>query len=95
MIATYDGLRTIFKPYRFSFDVLYDPDFNPITEIPAHYAKLSKKVKHTMQPASELFELCDLYYTVNKNEKRKEEVRSLYKQLYPEKAKAFIAGSAK
>ncbi|MEY4728513.1 MAG: hypothetical protein RLZZ390_1037 [Bacteroidota bacterium] len=95
MIATYDGLRNIFKPYRFSFDVLYDPDFNPITEIPAHYAKLSKKVKHTMQPASELFELCDLYYTVNKNEKRKEEVRNLYKQFYPEKAKAFIAGSAK
>jgi hypothetical protein len=48
-----------------------------------------------MKPAPELLEMCDLYYTVNKNETRKEELRSLYKQLYPEKAKVFIAGSAK
>ena len=95
MIATYDGVRTIFKPYRFSFDVLYDPGFNPLTSIPAYYDQLSKKVKHPMKPAPELLEMCDLYYTVNKNETRKEELRSLYKQLYPEKAKVFIAGSAK
>lgn len=94
MIATYDGLRTIFKDYRFSYDALYDPGFSPLTNIPAYYEKLSAKVKHKMRPAPELFELCDLYYTVNKDEKRKEEARSLYKELYPEKAKAFIAQSA-
>jgi predicted alpha/beta superfamily hydrolase len=95
MIATYEGLRTIFKPYRFSFDVLYDPEFNPLTSIPAYYEQLSKKVKHTMKPAPEFLEMCDLYYNISKNETRKEELRSLYKQLYPEKAKAFLAGSAK
>jgi len=95
MIATYEGLRTIFKPYRFSFDVLYDPEFNPLTSIPAYYEQLSKKVKHTMKPAPEFLETCDLYYNISKNQTRKEELRSLYKQLYPEKAKAFLAGSAK
>jgi hypothetical protein len=48
-----------------------------------------------MKPAPEFLETCELYYNVSKNETRKEELRSLYKQLYPEKAKAFLAGSAK
>jgi predicted alpha/beta superfamily hydrolase len=95
MIATYDGLRKIFKEYRFSYDALYDPGFSPGTYIPDFYTRLSKKVKHPMQPAPELFELCDLYYSVNKDEKRREETRQLYKQFYPEKAKAFIAAGAK
>jgi predicted alpha/beta superfamily hydrolase len=95
MIATYDGLRKIFKEYRFSYDALYDPGFSPGTHIPDFYTRLSKKVKHPMQPAPELFELCDLYYSVNKDEKRREETRQLYKQFYPEKAKAFIAAGAK
>ncbi len=94
LIATYDGLRTIFKDYRFSYDALYAPEFSPLTGIPAYYERLSKKIKHTMRPTPELMELCDLYYAANKDEKRKEEARMLYKQLYPEKAKAFIAKSA-
>jgi len=94
MIATYEGLREIFKEYRFSFDGLFAPDFSPLINIPDYYARLSKKVKHPMKPSPEFLELCDLYYTVNADSKRKEETRSLYRELYPERAKSYMSGSS-
>jgi predicted alpha/beta superfamily hydrolase len=89
MIATYDGLRELFKSHRFSFDGLHAPDFSPLRSIPDHFARLSKKIKHPMRPSPEFLELCDLYYTVIPDSTRKEETRTLYLQLYPEKAKDF------
>lgn len=94
LIATYNGLRNIFKEYRFSFEYLFEKDFSPLTNIPSFYEKLSKKVRHTMKPSSEMIELCDLYYTYNKDEKRKAETRQLYKKLYPEKADRYFSKSS-
>jgi hypothetical protein len=91
MIATYDGLRELFKSYRFSFDGLYTPDFSPLRSIPDYYERLSKKVKHPMKPTPEFLELCDLYYTVTPDPKRKQETRTLYQQMYPDRAKAYIS----
>lgn len=94
LIATYNGLRNIFKDFRFSFEYLFEKDFSPLTSIPSFYEKLSKKVRHTMKPSSELIELCDLYYSFYKDEKRKSETRLLYKKLYPDKANAFYSKSS-
>jgi predicted alpha/beta superfamily hydrolase len=91
MIATYDGLRELFKSYRFSFEGLYTPDFSPLRSIPDYYERLSKKVKHPMKPTPEFLELCDLYYTVTPDPKRKQETRTLYQQMYPDRAKAYIS----
>ncbi|MFM2250711.1 MAG: hypothetical protein RLZZ358_1638 [Bacteroidota bacterium] len=94
MIATYEGLREVFSTYRFSFEGLYAPDFSPLRSIPEHYARLSQKVKHPMKPGPEFLELCDLYYTVTPDPKRKEETRTLYQQMYPDRAKSYYSKSS-
>jgi hypothetical protein len=52
---------------------------------------LSKKIKHPMRPSPEFLELCDLYYTVIPDATRKQETRTLYQQMYPDRAKAYIS----
>jgi hypothetical protein len=44
-----------------------------------------------MRPSPEFLELCDLYYTVIPDATRKEETRTLYQQMYPDRAKAYIS----
>lgn len=94
LIATYNGLRYLFRDFRFSLEYLFEKDFSPLTSIPSFYEKLSKKIRHTILPSSQLIELCDFYYTFYKDDKRKAETRLLYKKLYPDKADAYFSKSS-
>lgn len=94
-IAKYDGLRFFFKGLKFSLDEIHNPSFIPRKRIPEHFEKLSKKLKYKMDVPTSILEGCYKDYAEFKDEKRKEEVLQLYKDLYPVLAQQFIEKNKK
>ena len=94
-IAKYDGLRFFFKGLKFSLDEIHSPSFIPRKRIPEHFEKLSKKIKYKIDIPSYILEGCYNDYAEFKDEKRKEEVLQLYKDLYPVLAQQFIEKNKK
>lgn len=95
MIAMYDGLRKIFKDYKFSYYDILAPGYKPSVEIPKYFEKLSAKIGYKTNVLEDLLQLADLYYQAEKDTSRQEELRQLYLKLYPENAKKYIESKSK
>ncbi len=89
-IATYDGLRTIFLKYRFSYTAAELPSFNPAIDIPLFFSTQSKQLGYKIPVPSDVLERCDAIYKRKKDVVRQKAVRDLYISLYPADAKKYI-----
>jgi len=89
-IATYDGLRTIFLKYRFSYTAAESPSFNPAIDIPLFFSTQSKQLGYKIPVPSDVLERCDAIYKRKKDVVRQKAVRDLYTSLYPADAKKYI-----
>lgn len=88
--AIYDGIRFLFKDVRFNVDAIIEPSYSPKRDIPAYFQKVSNKIKFPLKVSPEFLEMCDMRYFSRKDEKKRQELRELYKSLYPEKAATYI-----
>ena len=89
-IATYDGLRTIFSKYRFSYTAILSPSFTPNIDIPIFFENLSKQLGYIVQVPSDVIERCDAIYKKNHDIHRQELTRILYKKMFPKEATTYI-----
>ena len=89
-IATYDGLRTLFSKYRFSYSSISVRSFSPSTDIPLFFENISKQLGYKISVSTDILERCDATYKRANDLKRQNEVRLLYKKLYPKEAEAYI-----
>lgn len=95
MIAMYDGLRKIFKEYKFSYNDILEPGYKPSIDIPKFFAKLSHKIGYQTKAPEDLLQLADLYYQVEKDSVRQADLRQLYLTLYPENARKYYDAKSK
>jgi predicted alpha/beta superfamily hydrolase len=89
-ISIYEGLRTVFKNHQLSPYETINPHFDPLKRIQEHYEKLAKKIKTPIKVSSEELEYFIQMSEINQNYKAKDQLKSLYQQLYPKEYAEFM-----